>query len=155
MGAELFSGAAVGYINREEDQGCRCDRPPVQWLVRCWVGYTVHTVVGLTLDQSAHCILALPSFHFICLSRHSGRVPSPTNAAQHTCPSSKTTRIAAILPSLSSYCASDSQQDTSVTMADSGNAPKPSSSVKLVLLGEAAVGKVGFFPSSPVALCRC
>lgn len=27
-------------------------------------------------------------------------------------------------------------------MADSGNAPKPSSSVKLVLLGEAAVGKV-------------
>jgi Ras-related protein Rab-5C len=28
-------------------------------------------------------------------------------------------------------------------MADSGNAPKPSSSVKLVLLGEAAVGKVG------------
>jgi GTP-binding protein EngB required for normal cell division len=26
-------------------------------------------------------------------------------------------------------------------MADSGNAPKPSSSVKLVLLGEAAVGK--------------
>lgn len=28
-------------------------------------------------------------------------------------------------------------------MADS-NAPKPSSSVKLVLLGEAAVGKVGF-----------
>ncbi|KAF7554837.1 hypothetical protein G7046_g6704 [Stylonectria norvegica] len=29
----------------------------------------------------------------------------------------------------------------SATMADSGNAPKPSSSVKLVLLGEAAVGK--------------
>jgi hypothetical protein len=27
-------------------------------------------------------------------------------------------------------------------MADSANAPKPSSSVKLVLLGEAAVGKV-------------
>lgn len=31
----------------------------------------------------------------------------------------------------------------SVTMADS-NTPKPSSSVKLVLLGEAAVGKVGY-----------
>lgn len=31
---------------------------------------------------------------------------------------------------------------SSKTMADSGNAPKPSSSVKLVLLGEAAVGKV-------------
>lgn len=28
-------------------------------------------------------------------------------------------------------------------MSDSANAPKPSSSVKLVLLGEAAVGKVG------------
>jgi hypothetical protein len=28
-------------------------------------------------------------------------------------------------------------------MADSSSAPKPSSSVKLVLLGEAAVGKVG------------
>ena len=27
-------------------------------------------------------------------------------------------------------------------MADSGGAPKPTSSVKLVLLGEAAVGKV-------------
>lgn len=39
-------------------------------------------------------------------------------------------------------------------MADSGNAPKPSSSVKLVLLGEAAVGKVGSsildpFPGHP------
>jgi hypothetical protein len=32
-------------------------------------------------------------------------------------------------------------------MADS-NAPKPSSSVKLVLLGEAAVGKVGRLSSS-------
>jgi hypothetical protein len=30
-------------------------------------------------------------------------------------------------------------------MADSGNTPKPSSSVKLVLLGEAAVGKVYIF----------
>lgn len=29
-------------------------------------------------------------------------------------------------------------------MADSTNAPKPSSSVKLVLLGEAAVGKVRY-----------
>lgn len=34
-------------------------------------------------------------------------------------------------------------------MADAGNAPKPSSSVKLVLLGEAAVGKVG---DAPLAL---
>lgn len=37
-------------------------------------------------------------------------------------------------------------------MADSGNAPKPSSSVKLVLLGEAAVGKVCFCYSLPICL---
>jgi hypothetical protein len=33
-------------------------------------------------------------------------------------------------------------------MADSGSTPKPSSSVKLVLLGEAAVGKVRAFAAA-------
>ena len=46
------------------------------------------------------------------------------------------------LRSSSIASAFDRARPTPPNMADSGNAPKPSSSVKLVLLGEAAVGKV-------------
>jgi hypothetical protein len=76
----------------------------------------------------------------VCLSRHCDPISKRTHT-QRTVRPVDTTHLES--PTYSpEFVATDHQTALPLTMADS-NAPKPSSSVKLVLLGEAAVGKVG------------